>query len=303
MNTMFDTLLQLPLFQGLAQEDFTNILGKVKLSFTKHKAGEVIVKAGDTCSQLIFVLKGEISSCTSSANTSYSSTEYFQAPYVIEPQSLFGMSTSYVSAYTAQTETHTVSISKAFVMSELFKYDIFRLNYMNIISNRAQSLNSRLWAESTDNLEKRIGNFILTHIERPSGRKILKIKMEELAQVVNDTRMGVSRALNSMQEKGLLELHRGEMMIPDASLYTLLEWGVPHPGYTRSSEPYCRLPPSHCNSRHKESCFPGHTSGFWHSAALSFAEHPSPKDSSQRQRQATQTSKSPLSYWPVPALP
>lgn len=118
--------------------------------------------------------------------------------------------------YTAQTETHTVSISKAFVMSELFKYDIFRLNYMNIISNRAQSLNSRLWAESTDNLEKRIGNFILTHIERPSGRKILKIKMEELAQVVNDTRMGVSRALNSMQEKGLLELHRGEMMIPDA---------------------------------------------------------------------------------------
>ena len=181
MNTMFDTLLQLPLFQGLAQEDFTNILGKVKLSFTKHKAGEVIVKAGDTCSQLIFVLKGEISSCTSSANTSYSSTEYFQAPYVIEPQSLFGMSTSYVSAYTAQTETHTVSISKAFVMSELFKYDIFRLNYMNIISNRAQSLNSRLWAESTDNLEKRIGNFILTHIERPSGRKILKIKMEELA--------------------------------------------------------------------------------------------------------------------------
>ena len=216
MNTMFDTLLQLPLFQGLAQEDFTNILGKVKLSFTKHKAGEVIVKAGDTCSQLIFVLKGEISSCTSSANTSYSSTEYFQAPYVIEPQSLFGMSTSYVSAYTAQTETHTVSISKAFVMSELFKYDIFRLNYMNIISNRAQSLNSRLWAESTDNLEKRIGNFILTHIERPSGRKILKIKMEELAQVVNDTRMGVTRALNSMQEKGLLELHRGEMMIPDA---------------------------------------------------------------------------------------
>ena len=166
---MFDTLLQLPLFQGLAQEDFTNILGKVKLSFTKHKAGEVIVKAGDTCSQLIFVLKGEISSCTSSANTSYSSTEYFQAPYVIEPQSLFGMSTSYVSAYTAQTETHTGSISKAFVMSELFKYDIFRLNYMNIISNRAQSLNSRLWAESTATLENRSIKSVEQHAgERPA---------------------------------------------------------------------------------------------------------------------------------------
>ena len=36
MNTMFDTLLQLPLFQGLAQEDFTNILGKVKLLSLIH---------------------------------------------------------------------------------------------------------------------------------------------------------------------------------------------------------------------------------------------------------------------------
>ena len=174
------------------------------------------MKAGDTCSQLIFVLKGEVSSYTSSADASYSFTEYYQAPYVIEPQSLFGMNTSYVSTHTAQTETHTVSISKAFAMSELFRYDIFRLNYMNIISNRAQSLNNRLWAKTADNLEKRIGNFILTHTERPSGRKILKIKMEELAQVVNDTRMGVSRALNGMQEKGLLELRRGEIMIPDA---------------------------------------------------------------------------------------
>ena len=33
------------------------------------------------------------------------------------------------------------------------------------------SLNSRLWAESTDNLEKRIGNFILTHIDvRQAGK-------------------------------------------------------------------------------------------------------------------------------------
>lgn len=42
METMFDTLLQLPLFQGLAQEDFTCILEKVKLHFTKHKPGELL---------------------------------------------------------------------------------------------------------------------------------------------------------------------------------------------------------------------------------------------------------------------
>ncbi len=215
MNTMFDTLLQLPLFQGLAQEDLTCIVGKVKLHFAKYKAGEVILKAGSTCDRFMFILKGEVASTTLSSDSSYSFTEYLQAPLLIEPQSMFGMNTAYVSTYLAHDEVHTVSISKAFVMNELFKYEIFRLNYMNVISNRAQSLNTRLWEKPADCLEKRISSFILTHVERTSGEKILKIKMEELAQVVNDTRMGVSKALNAMQGEGLLELHRGEILIPE----------------------------------------------------------------------------------------
>jgi CRP-like cAMP-binding protein len=215
METMYDTLLQLPLFQGLAHEDFTSILGKVKLHFTKHKAGEILVKKGTACVQLVFILNGEIASSTSSTDNSYTFTEFFQAPYLIEPQSLFGMNTSYVSTHVAHTEVHTVTISKAFVMNDLFRYEIFRLNYMNIISNRAQTCYNRLWTEVPERLEARITDFILSHIERPSGEKILKIKMEELANAINDTRLNVSKALNGMQENGLLELHRGEIVIPD----------------------------------------------------------------------------------------
>lgn len=204
---MYDTLLQLPLFQGLAQEDFTCILGKVKLHFTKHKAGEILAKKDTACRQLIFILNGEIASSTSSNDNSYSIMEFFQAPYLIEPQSLFGMNTSYVSTYIAQTEVHTVTISKTFVMSHLFRYEIFRLNYMNIISNRAQTNYNRLWNKTIGNPETRIADFILSHIERLSGKKILKIKMEVLADILNDTRLSISKALNGMQEKGLLTLH------------------------------------------------------------------------------------------------
>lgn len=126
------------------------------------------------------------------------------------------MKTHYASTYRARTEVHTVSISKAFVVKELFNYEIFRLNYMNIISSRTQMLHNRLWAVCGDNLEARIAYFILSHAERLSGEKALKIKMEDLAQIVNDTRAGVSKTLNNMQAKGLVELHRGEIIIPDA---------------------------------------------------------------------------------------
>lgn len=216
METMFDTLLQLPLFQGLCHEDFTSILDKVKLHFIKHKAGETIIESGSPCTQLRFLLKGEVSIVTNSKENIYTVIERMEAPYLIEPQSLFGMNTNYNSSYIAHTEAHTVSISKAFVLSDLFNYEIFRLNYMNIVSNRAQNLYSRLWEESTQDLKSKIIRFFLLHCEKPQGEKIFKIKMDDLARYLDDTRLNTSKALNELQDNGLVELRRKEVLIPDA---------------------------------------------------------------------------------------
>ena len=198
METMFDTLLQLPLFQGLCHEDFTSILDKVKLLFIKHKAGETMIESGSPCKQLCFLLKGEISIITTAKEDIYTVIEQVEAPYLIEAQSLFGMNTTYKSSYVAKTEAHSVNISKSFVLNELFKYEIFRLNYMNIISNR------------------KINRFFLSHCEKPQGEKIFKVKMDDLARCLDDTRLNISKALNELQDCGLIELHRKEILIPDA---------------------------------------------------------------------------------------
>ena len=212
--SMFDTLLQLPLFQGLSLEDLTNILAKVKLQFAKWKAGTTIARRDDPCNQIIFLLKGEISATTPAAENLYQCVEHYEAPYLVEPQAMFGMDTRYVSTYTAKETADTVSIAKPFVTGELFKYEIFRLNYINIVSNRAQTLRRRLWTPNNGDVGERIARFIANCVERPYGEKLLKIKMEDLARIVNDTRLNVSHALNAMQDKGLVELHRGEIAVP-----------------------------------------------------------------------------------------
>ena len=97
METMFDTLLQLPLFQGLCHEDFTSILDKVKLHFIKHKAGETIIKSGNPCTQLCFLLKGEISIVTNAKENIYTVIEQIEAPYLIEL--CFFLCGTYGSAY------------------------------------------------------------------------------------------------------------------------------------------------------------------------------------------------------------
>lgn len=215
---MYDTLLQLPLFQGLAKNDFTSILDKVKIHFLKRKAGDTVALGGEDCCELVFLLNGSLVSKTSDRDELYTFYEAINAPFLIEPYSLFGWSTKYVSTYTALTACNLVTIEKAYLLSELNNYEIIRLNYLNILSNRAQNLHDRLWTNLPESLHDRIVEFILLHSYVPGGEKRLKIKMDDLAKLLSSTRIRVSKALNEMQDKHWLTLHRGEIRIPDISL-------------------------------------------------------------------------------------
>lgn len=220
-KTMYDTLLQLPLFQGLCKNDFTNILGKVKLNFCKYDAEETIVTQGEPCNRLIFLLNGEITSQSTNEKYAYTLYETFSSPFVIEPYSLFGMRTNYMATYKARTHINVVTIDKSFVLSELNKYEIFRLNYLNILSNRAQTAYDKLWNSHTIGIKNKIINFLLLRSMKPEGEKLLNIKMEVLANLIDETRINVSKELNDMQEKELMQLSRKEIYIP--SMEKLIE--------------------------------------------------------------------------------
>ena len=219
MSTMFNTLLKLPLFQGLSQEDFTNILGRVKLHFIKYKAGETIAKSDTPCQDLVFLLSGEVDSETTSENQLFTYIETIKTPYLIEPEALFGMNPHFKSSYVAKTSVSVMTIDKMFVLKELLKYNVFRLNYVNSVSNRAQSIHSRLWKTSPSGTKEKIRYFFLTYAEKLEGEKTIVVKMEDLAEIIDDTRLNVSRVLNEFQSQGLIELKRKVIYIPEISKF------------------------------------------------------------------------------------
>lgn len=222
MDTMYETLLQMPLFQGLGEDEMTRIIGKVKLHFQKFKAGSVVFKKGDPCSNLVFLLKGELMIESSDADNNFVLKEFAEAPALIELHSLFGIKTNYVSTYTAETDVDLVTVDKSFIIFELDKYDIFRMNFRNIISNRVQQLQERLWQSSNEYLETKMVDFLLNRCEKPSGKKLLKIKMEDFALMIGETRLSVSKLLNSLEKEELVILRRTEIEVPNLSL--LKDW-------------------------------------------------------------------------------
>ena len=108
-------------------------------------------------------------------------------------------------------------VSEMTVNSSSYAIPIYRkFGFEPICEYRAQNLYSRLWDEPTLDLKSKIIRFFLSHCEKPQGEKTFKVKMDDLARCLDDTRLNISKTLNELQDNGLIELHRKEILIPDA---------------------------------------------------------------------------------------
>ena len=83
-----------------------------------------------------------------------------------------------------------------------------------MLGSRARVAYERLWNSHIGNTEEKILNFLVLRSMKPEGKKILKIKMEDLASLIDETRINVSKVLNDLQEQGLVQLSRKEISIP-----------------------------------------------------------------------------------------
>ncbi len=217
---MYDTLLRLPLFQGMSQADFNSLLQKIRLDFMRYSEGDVIINAGDRCSSLAFLINGSVESSRSGMNGSYTFSELIEGPCLIESYSMFGRAGSYLRTYTAADSCSFLMVDKQYIYTELGKYNICRMNLLNILSGRVQQLDHHLWSLDKMTLRERIIRFVRSLSDIQSGQKRLAIKMNDLAALMDATRLNVSRELNALESEGLISLRRKEIFIPSLEKLT-----------------------------------------------------------------------------------
>ena len=211
---MYENLLSLPYFQGMSKDDITTILDKVVFEFIKYNDGEIICHRDDDCNEFQILTQGTLQAISEAQDNSYKISEEINSPFAIEPYSLFGYNTRYNREYIAKGTCTVLCIKKTFLFSELIKQQIFMINLMNLISHKSEKIRDIIWNEPPRSIAGRIVEFISLRCEQQQGRKVISIKMERLAEILYETRLNISKALNEMQNAGLLELHRKEIIIP-----------------------------------------------------------------------------------------
>lgn len=211
---IFDKLLQFPLFQGMSRDDLELVAGHTRFGFVKVPQGKAIVKEGAACTHLYFLINGTIRVESRSDDRSYTVIEQMQAPFILQPESIFGYQQVYTQTIVAQTDTNFITIQKDEVVRLSEDFLVFRLNLLNIFATQTQKLSRQPWRRYPQSLRERLVRFFVQHSVYPAGPKMFHILMNQLAGELNDSRLNVSKVLNEMKRENLVILHRGRIEIP-----------------------------------------------------------------------------------------
>lgn len=209
-----DQLLQFPLFQGLSRNELLQMSGNTKFGFQKLASDKYLIHEGDPCQQLIFLTKGQMTVTQQSDDHAYSVVEQVHAPWLLQPERLFGAQTRYTLTARATTELHLITLTKDEVERLMNDFLIIHLNMLNMLATQAQRRAHLPWRRAPQSLRERIIRFLLDHCIYPAGPKEFRILREQLAQEVGDSARDVTAELKNMQATGLIALHRGRIEVP-----------------------------------------------------------------------------------------
>lgn len=138
MATMYEMIMDLPLFKGVGKDQVSYFLEKTNIGFRNYSPGEVLAKAGDEVQMVRFVISGEITLVHPLEGGEITIEERSGFGKVLGADRLFGLSTDYPYDAISVTRTSVMEFSKVQYVNLLHSDRIYMLNFFNYLSLRAQ---------------------------------------------------------------------------------------------------------------------------------------------------------------------
>ncbi len=218
MDSMFQTLMKMPLFHGVSYSKLSDILGKHKFHFLKYKEGETIITAGDNCTHLSTIVSGKIRIEIESDDKNFVVSQTLEAPESISPEFLFGKTTKYPATVKAICNCGIMQLEKKDYIEILNSDPIFLFNFLNILSMNAQLSTEGILALSSGELSKRIAFWIIALTDRNGKNIKLECKHGELCKSFGVSPQILSDTLDSMKAKEILDYSKSSIEIFDRRL-------------------------------------------------------------------------------------
>lgn len=213
--SFLDILLQTPIFQGVSKANLTTHLEKYNIEFLKYQPGDTIIRQGDEATHVKFLISGRCVKTTTNKAESFRVREYFDAPYLIAGNYIFGMETRSILEVAADTNVGVMQIAKEDYLEILRKDTIFTINYLNFLSLYSQSMYNTLLTTSTGDEAERFIVWALLLTRKKSAEIVFEVTVTKLAGLLGYSAEKLTEVLEQLKAKDVVDYSETEIKILD----------------------------------------------------------------------------------------
>lgn len=215
MNSMYQQLMQLPLFQGVSTEKITELVEKLPFHFLKYRSGEQIVAAGDPCTHIRFIVSGKVRLETSSSRLKVSLEQILATPNVLAPDYLFGRDTTYPFSAFAEGGCGILQLLKGDYIKMINTDKVFLFNILNFLSSGSQRGIAMALAARDGSVEERLAMLMNVLVAPGATDVVLKFKQKDLCSLLGTQRTTLVSMFDRLSEQEILEYDSSEMRFLD----------------------------------------------------------------------------------------
>ena len=215
MNSMYQQLMQLPLFQGVSTDKITAAVEKLPFHFLKFRNGEQIFGVGDPCTHIKFIVSGQVRIEIPCAHLRVSLQQTLSTPHVLAAEYLFGRETTYPFTAVANGPCDILQLRKSDYVKMVSSDKVFLFNILNYLSSGCQRNTSSVLSVKSGSVLERL--MVLVDMLAVSGATDLKItyKQKDLCSLFGTQRTSLVAALDRLSDRGVLEYNSNELRILD----------------------------------------------------------------------------------------
>ncbi len=202
--SIYDSLLQIPLFTGLSIESFNEIIEKFKFDFLNYNKNNIIIKKGEECNEIRFVISGSVRTELISKNVKIKLIETISAPNDILSNHIVGNNLSPISIWAAEDNTGIMVINKNDFLSIVQKYRTVLLNYLIFLSRKSQTAIENFDNVSADNFRAKFAYWVLYHTNYNSKDIAVIGKHRDIYSFFGVQRTIFCNVIDEMQKSGIL---------------------------------------------------------------------------------------------------
>ncbi len=215
MESMYEILMGLPLFQGVNHAKISDLIEKIKFHFLKYLDNEQFIEAFDECKNLKFLISGKVKIEIANQNKRIRIYETLSAPNVIGAEFLFGKNTVYPYKVCACHDAGIMQIEKNDYLKILKSDSVFLFNMLNYLSRNSQTPMEAVLSLTSGSIAERFAFWLTSLTYKDATEITINCKQKDLYTLLGVQRSSFINTMGELKEQGILDYSTNEIVIND----------------------------------------------------------------------------------------